>query len=57
MVEVTTGISDEAYIQVRSGLRGGEEVITGPYSAVSQELEPGTKIRVDDSDDALAQVQ
>jgi HlyD family secretion protein len=52
MVEVTTGISDDTHIQIRSGLSGGEQVITGPYSAVSRELEPGTKIRVDDGDGA-----
>jgi HlyD family secretion protein len=47
MVEVSTGISDDTHIEIRSGLSGGEQVITGPYSAVSRELEPGMKIRVD----------
>jgi len=45
MVEVTTGIADDTHIEVRSGLSGGETVITGPYSAVSRELEPGMRIR------------
>ena len=30
---------------IKSGLEGGETVITGPYSAISRELRPGTKIR------------
>ena len=47
MVEVSTGISDDTHIEIRSGLSGGEQVITGPYSAVSRELEPGTKIRAE----------
>jgi HlyD family secretion protein len=46
MVEVTTGISDDTHIAIRSGLDGGERVITGPYSAVSRELKPGHRIRV-----------
>ncbi len=47
MVEVTTGISDDTHIEIRSGLDGGERVVTGPYRAVSRELEPGTAIRID----------
>lgn len=45
MVEVTTGIADDTHMEIRSGLNGRERVITGPYSAISRELEPGTKIR------------
>lgn len=45
MVEVTTGIADDTYMEVQSGLEGSETIITGPYSAVSRELEPGDKIR------------
>ena len=45
MVEVTTGIADDTYMHIRSGLEAGETVITGPYSAVSRELEPGATIR------------
>ena len=45
MVEVSTGIAGETHMEVRAGLKEGERVITGPYSAVSRELEPGTKIQ------------
>lgn len=48
MVEVSTGIADDTYMEITSGLAGGETVITGPYSAVSRELEPGDKIRESD---------
>jgi HlyD family secretion protein len=50
MVEVSTGIADDTHMQVRSGLDGGEQVITGPYKAVSQELKPGDKIQTDTKD-------
>jgi len=45
MVEVTTGIADDTYMAIQSGLEGGETIITGPYSAVSRELEPGDRIQ------------
>jgi HlyD family secretion protein len=50
MVQVTTGIADDTHMEIRSGLDGGERIVTGPYSAVSRELETGTRIRVDSSD-------
>ncbi len=46
-VDVETGISDDNYIQIKSGLKNGEEVITGPYRAISRELNNDTNIRVD----------
>ena len=41
MIEVKTGIQDDSYIQVLSGLSSGDEVITGPYNAVSRKLDDG----------------
>jgi HlyD family secretion protein len=43
---VTTGIQDINYIEVRSGLKEGEEVVTGPYNAISKTLKTGTKVNV-----------
>ncbi|WP_103020832.1 efflux RND transporter periplasmic adaptor subunit [Salinibacter altiplanensis] len=45
MVEVNTGVADDTYMEIKAGLEGGETVITGPYSAISRNLEPGMKIR------------
>jgi HlyD family secretion protein len=45
MVEVTTGIADDTHMEIKAGLSGDETIITGPYSAVSRELESGTKVR------------
>jgi len=38
LVEVESGISDDTHIEIRSGLSGDEEIIIGPYSLVSREL-------------------
>jgi len=45
MVEVETGIADDLYIEIKTGLSGGEMVITGPFSVVSRTLEPGDSVR------------
>jgi HlyD family secretion protein len=37
-VLVTTGIQDDSYIQVLSGLKAGEEVVSAPYTAISKTL-------------------
>jgi HlyD family secretion protein len=47
MVKVKSGISDEDYIEITKGLKGGETIITGPYKAISRELEDGTKVIVE----------
>ncbi len=44
MVEVKTGISDDTYIEIVSGLKGNEDVVSGPYRAISKELEDGSKV-------------
>jgi HlyD family secretion protein len=43
---VRSGIQDINFIEVTSGLKDGEEVITGPYEAVSQKLKEGMKVKV-----------
>ena len=45
MVEVRTGIQDDSFIEILSGLEDGAEVITAPYSAISRKLKNGEKIR------------
>ena len=46
-VNVQTGISDDNYIQITSGLKGGEEVVTGSYRAISRDLHDGSNIKVE----------
>jgi HlyD family secretion protein len=48
MVQVTTGIQDNKYIQVLTGLTKGQIVVEGPYEAISRKLEDGTNVRIVD---------
>jgi HlyD family secretion protein len=43
-VDVVSGIQDENYIEIRSGLSENEEVVTGPYVALSRKLKSGAKV-------------
>jgi HlyD family secretion protein len=45
-VAVKSGIQDLNYIQIISGLSAGDEVVTGPYSAISKTLKDGMKVKV-----------
>ncbi len=45
-VIVKTDIQDINYIEITSGLKDGNEVVTGPYSTVSKTLKDGTKVKV-----------
>jgi HlyD family secretion protein len=50
-VDVKTGIQDNTNIQILSGLKVGDEIITAPYSAVSKLLKDGDKVtKVDKKD-------
>ena len=49
-VNIKTGISDDTYIEVTEGLEGDEEVVRGPYRAISKELEDGSKIMLPSKD-------
>lgn len=42
---VTTGIQDNNYIEIKTGLKGGEKIITGPYLTISKLLEEGDKVK------------
>ncbi|MEP7195295.1 MAG: efflux RND transporter periplasmic adaptor subunit [Saprospiraceae bacterium] len=45
-VDVISGIQDENYIEIKSGLSIGDEVIIGPYSAISKELKSGKQVTI-----------
>ncbi|RYY60990.1 MAG: HlyD family efflux transporter periplasmic adaptor subunit [Chitinophagaceae bacterium] len=49
-VLVQSGIQDINYIEIRSGLTGKEQVVTGPYNAISKTLKDGMKVKVTDKD-------
>ena len=52
MVEVKTGIQDDSYIELLEGLAEGDEIVVGPYSAISKKLESGTTINQKKEDKA-----
>jgi HlyD family secretion protein len=43
--DIKTGIQDNTYIQILSGLKGGEEIISGPYSVISKTLQDKDKVK------------
>jgi HlyD family secretion protein len=43
--EVTTGIQNDQFIIIKSGLKAGQEVVTGPYSAIQNKLKDGMKVK------------
>lgn len=50
-MDVKTGIQDNTYIQILSGLKLGDEIITAPYTAVSKTLKDGDKVKKVDKKD------
>jgi HlyD family secretion protein len=44
MQKVETGIADNTHIEIRSGIKPGDEVISGSYTAVSRRLKDKAKI-------------
>lgn len=51
LVKVKTGIQDNSYIEITSGIKAGDEVISAPYSAIAKELKDNDKVnKVDKSE-------
>src|SRR5437762_5853534 len=46
-IKVTTGIADDTYMEIKSGVQPGDEVISGSYSAISRKLKEGAKVTYD----------
>jgi len=46
-VKVTTGISDDTFMEIKTGVQAGDEVISGSYSAISRKLKDGAKVAYD----------
>src|SRR5437870_9327258 len=47
MVKVVTGIADNSYMEIKSGIQPGDEVISGSYSAISRKLKERAKVSYD----------
>lgn len=44
--KVKTGIQDQDYIQIISGLKEGDKVVTGPYNAISNKLHHNMEVQI-----------
>jgi HlyD family secretion protein len=44
--DVKTGIQDNQYIQITSGLKGGEQVVVAPYGAITRTLKDKSDVQV-----------
>jgi HlyD family secretion protein len=50
-VAVKTGVQDNTYIQIVSGVKDGDEIIAGPYRVVSKQLKDGNEVEKKPKDD------
>lgn len=55
MVKVKTGIQDNTYIEIVSGLKDKQEVISGPYRAVTKKLKDGDTVKKVDKKDLFTE--
>ena len=44
--QVETGVADNTYIEIKSGVKVGDEVVSGSYAAISRTLKDGAKVLV-----------
>ena len=47
MAKVDTGIADNTYIEIKSGVKPGDEVVSGSYTVVSRKLKDGMKVAIE----------
>ena len=55
MKVVTSGIQDNSFIEVLSGIEEGDEVVTGPFQAISKKLKDGDQVRVVEKEKLFSQ--
>ncbi len=47
MQVVETGIADTNFIEIKSGVKPGDEVVSGSYTAISRKLKDGAKVEIE----------
>jgi HlyD family secretion protein len=47
MEKVETGIADNTYIEVKSGIKAGDEVVSGSYAAISRKLKDDMVVQIE----------
>lgn len=48
---VTSGLQDDNYIQIKTGLNEGEKIISGPYNTITNVLKDGDMVKVEEEKD------
>jgi len=51
LIKVKTGIQDNNYIEIKQGIKDGQEIISGPYGAVSKLLKDDIEVKKVDKDE------
>ena len=52
LVPVQTGVADNNYMEIKSGVRPDDEIVSGPYSALSKDLKEGSRVKIELPKDA-----
>ncbi|MBS0632414.1 MAG: efflux RND transporter periplasmic adaptor subunit [Verrucomicrobia bacterium] len=47
MQAVETGIADNTHIEVKKGVKAGDEIVSGSYAAISRKLKDGMKVQLE----------
>lgn len=47
MQKVDTGLANNTFIEIRGGLKPGDEVVSGSYTAISRKLKDGVKVAIE----------
>lgn len=47
MQKVESGIADNTWIEIKSGIKPGDEVVAGSYTAISRKLKDGAKVEIE----------
>ncbi len=45
--KVETGIADNTSIEIKSGVKSGDEIVSGSYAAISRKLKDGMKVKIE----------
>ncbi len=47
MVKVETGVQDISHLEIKSGLKEGDEVVSGSFSVITRTLKDGSKVQLE----------
>jgi len=47
MQKVETGIADSTFIEIKNGVKAGDEVVSGSYTVISRRLKDGAKVVIE----------